>query len=296
MQLRNRRLIQPQRVVQPDDDTDIESDSSDDLLDTKKSYGPRNRIFDRRGVYVPYVNDTWAADLIDMTSREAGYILNVIDIFSRKAESVKIMSKSSESLKRAFEQILEKFGSKPKRLWTDKEAGLYGLKSWLEEKGIQIYSLNNSYLGPNTHSSPVIERFNRTMKGYMMKLKAEKGGNYNTLMNETIRDFIPKYNEKKHTTLKATPNDVYNGNEPIYRTKVEHLRNVNRPRANLKPFKVGDKVLLQKNFKNPIRGKTETTYYEEVRKIKQVKLTNPITYVLEDVEGTFYRQQLKLIE
>ena len=115
-------------------------------------------------------------------------------------------------------------------------------------------------------------------------------------MSATVRDFIPKYTEKKHTTLKAAPNDVYNGNQPRDQTKVLHLRNINRPRANLKPFKVGDKVLLQKNFKQPITAKTDTTYYEQIRKIKKVKLTKPITYELEDVEVTFYRQQLKLIE
>jgi len=304
MQLRNKKILKPAIVKdQPDEDTEIESErNSPTNKTTKKSFGPRKRVFDRKGIYVPHVNHTWAADLFDMTSKKAGYILNVIDIFSRKAEAVKIMDKSSETLEEAFEEIFSKFGKKkPEKLWIDREAGFYGLQSWFAKQKIELYSLNNSYLGPNTHSSPIIERFNRTMKGYMMKLKEEKGGNFNTLMNETINDFIPKYNSKKHSTLKATPNDVYKSETPNSetelqkQTKVLHLRYVNRPRVNLKPFKVGDKVLLQKNFKQPITAKTDPTYYDVIRKIISVKLTNPITYKLEGVEGTFYRQQLKLI-
>jgi len=300
MQLRNKKILKPAvkvDKVQPDEDTEIESEKSYTPTN-KKSSGPRFRVFDRKGVFVPYVNHTWAADLFDMTSKDAGYILNVIDIFSRKAEAVKIMDKSTETLKKAFVEIFSKFGNEPEKLWTDKEAGFYGLQSWFAEKKIEIYSLNNSYLGPNTHSSPIIERFNRTMKGYMKKLK---GGNYNTKMNKTINNFIPTYNSKKHTTLNASPNDVYKTKTPNSETELQkqtkslHLRNVNRPRVNLKPFKVGDKVLLQKNFKQIINPKLEPTYYEDVRKIIAVKLTNPITYKLEDVEGTFYRQQLKLI-
>lgn len=296
---RNRRPNFPVPIVHSDDDTDIESvsnASSDHLKNNIKSFAPRNKVFDRRGVYVPKVNDTWAMDLIDMSKSEAGYILNVVDIYSRKAESVKIMQKSSEKIKQALEEIFERFGATPQKIWTDKESAFYGLKEWFKEKGIYLYSLNNSYMGPNTHSVPIVERFNRSMKAYMMKLKGDKqviGKSFNQLMARTVREFIPLYNKKIHTTLKATPNDVYNG---VKQVKKIHLRNVNRPRVSLKPFKVGDKVLLQKNFKNPIRNKTETTYYEYPYKIIQVKLTNPITYVLDDIEGTFYRNQLKLVE
>lgn len=300
MQLRNKKITKPlpkkTRTIQPDDDTDIEEEREPQPRRILE-YGDKMKVFDRRGVYVPYVNHTWAIDLIDMTKQEAGYILNVVDIFSRKAESEKLNSKSSEALKNGLLKIFEKFDGKPKKIWTDMESGIYGLYKWFEDNNIEIYSLNNSYLGPTTHSSPIVERFNREMKRYMLKLKSKNPKqNYNQLMHRTVREFIPIYNEKKHSTIKATPNEVYNGDEPIYKTKQTHLRNVNRPRVSLKPFKVGTTVLLQKPFKEKIEGKTEVKYYEEPFKIIQVKLTNPITYILDGIDGTFYRNQLKKID
>lgn len=306
MQLRNRRLQSNQRrVVGPNDDTDIESSDSEYSYNSdynqpdlrfKKTYTARNKIFDRKGIYVPEVNDTWAVDLIDFSKVDPSfYVLNVVDIFSRKAESVKLNGKSAEVLEKGFIIIFEKFGAKPKRIWTDLEGGVWKLEKWFLAKGIKLYTLNNSYLGPNTHSSPIAERFNRTMRQYMMKLKSKNLAlNFNQLMAKTVNEFIPYYNNKIHSTIKAKPNDVYEGDEPIYKTKVQHLRNFNRPRVSLKPYKVGDEVLLQKNFKNPIVDKKDTTYYERVYKIEKVKLTNPITYELNGVKGSFYRNQLKL--
>ena len=171
MQLRNRILQNQRRVVGPNDDTDIES-SSDEEEDNIKFYRSRKRVFDRRGVYVPSVNDTWAIDLIDFSKSEpAFFVLNAVDIFSRKAESVKLNGKDAPTLKKGLQQIITKFGSKPKKIWSDKEGGFYTLKPWLSENNIQLYSLNNSYLGPNTHANPISERFNREVKNICLNLK-----------------------------------------------------------------------------------------------------------------------------
>ena len=259
-----------------------------------RDYGETNKVFDRKGVYASYRNQIWGFDLIDM--EDAGYVMNIIDIFSRKAESEILNSKSSEAIKKGLIKIFEKFGDKPERIWTDKEAGLYGLRPWLKEQGIEIYSLNNSYLGPNTHANPISERFNREVKKHMNKIRKEKKGrNFSQLIHETVRTFLPIYNNRFHRTIKTTPNEAYDTTK-VQKIRVQHLRNLIRPREAHKPLRVGSLVLLQKNFKNPIKSKKETTYYEQPYIIIKVKLTNPITYVLDDIEGTFYRDQLKVIE
>jgi hypothetical protein len=256
-------------------------------------YSNRQYKFDRRGVIANEINDIWTFDLVDMSSRRAGYILNVVDVFSRKAGSYRISTKKKESIKYGLQEIFRMFEAKPNKIWSDMESALISLKPWLDSQNIELYHTQNSYHGVNTHSVPIVERFNRSMRDYMMQtVKTEKPNqNYLQLTNKTIKDFIPLYNNRVHSTLGVTPNEVYDGNIDSKEIKQTHIENYTKPRKNINILSVGQKVLVAKS-KEIITSKFDPKYYKDVATIIEVLQTNPITYKVDKFEGSFYRQQL----
>lgn len=72
-------------------------------------------------------------------------------------------------------------------------------------------------------------------------------------------------------------------------------------KSNKKPvFKVGDRVLLGKN-KILFSKSYKKQFSDEVYKIHEIKYSNPITYVVADlngniIPGSFYKQQLQKVE
>jgi len=251
-----------------------------------------NYKFDRRTTTVSGVNDTFAADLVDMNSDElsnSGYILNVMDIMSRRVESVKLATKSKSEIEAAFTQIFQRFGTKPRKVWSDKEAGIVSLKGWFASQGIELYHVENSYMGPNTHSVGVIEAFNKKMKNAMMDQQTKSGGNWSQLMSHVVNKFVPEYNQTVHGVIGTTPNEAYNGDFELMAG--QDKRNLKKKREPLDKLEVGDLVYLQKP-KEIIRGKKENKYYSTVEQVSAVINTNPTTYQLKGHGDTgYYRQQ-----
>ena len=251
-----------------------------------------NYKFDRRTTVVSGVNDTFAADLVDMNSDElsnSGYILNVMDIMSRRVESKKLRTKSKSEIEAAFTQIFQRFGTKPRKVWSDKESGIVALRGWFASQGIELYHVENSYMGPNTHSVGVIEAFNKKMKNAMMDQKTKSGGNWSQLMSYVVNKFVPEYNNTVHGVIGTTPNEAYNGDFDVQTSQDQ--RNLKKKKEPKDKLNVGDLVYLQKP-KEIIRGKKENKYYETVKEISAIMQTNPTTYQLKGHGDTgYYRQQ-----
>jgi len=249
--------------------------------------------FPRRTIQAPEVNDTWCIDLIDMNSSQlsnSGYILNCIDIMSRYAQSVRLHTKSKTEIEQALNTLFNLFDAKPKKIWSDKEGALVALKGWLAEKGIELYHVDNSYNGPNSHSVSIVERFNLSMKMKMREYKTELvNRNWNQIITYTIKNFIPYYNNKVHSTIGTTPLEAYNGDFDVKTGQEE--RAMEPKEEPKKKLKVGDIVYLQKK-KEIIRGERETNYYKTPETISGIKNTNPTTYTLKGWGDTgFYYQQ-----
>ena len=99
----------------------------------------RNINFPRRTVVSRAVNDIWGIDLVDLASKGGGYILNCVDIFSRKAHSVKLTSKTAASIEDGIENLFVLFGAKPVKIWSDKESGLVSNDAFLKQNNIELY-------------------------------------------------------------------------------------------------------------------------------------------------------------
>ncbi|XP_057666047.1 uncharacterized protein LOC130899892 [Diorhabda carinulata] len=110
---------------------------------------------------------------------------------------------------------------------------------------------------------------------------------------DILPEITQNYNNKKHSTSKYKPSQVNKSNEKsILNNTYSHLK-IAGPRK----FKVGDIVRISKAKHVFEKGYTPN-WTTELFKITKVKITNPATYLLEDMQGTpisgcFYHEELQ---
>ena len=252
----------------------------------KELHKPVRRKFPRRKVVSNGIDDIWSADLVDMqwASRDnkgVKYLLNVIDVFSKFAWSVPIKDKTGRSITDAFKLIVKASGRKPNKLWVDRE-----FRSWLDDNNIEMYSIYNE------GKAVVVERFNRTLKEWMWKYFS---ANNTRKYLDMLDGLLQLYNTKTHTAIKMTPIEA---SQSKNEKKVYHYLYPDLPVSVGKAkYKVGDEVRITKK-----KGKFEKGYTprwtEEIFEVYMVQNTNPITYLIKDlngdkIDGSFYEEELQ---
>ncbi len=244
--------------------------------------------FDRRTVKSQGVNDIFAINLVDFAKQKGGYVMNCVDVFSRYAQSVKLKNKSKSELERGIHELIKLYGAKPKKIWCDLESGVQALEPHLNSMGIELYHTDNSYRGEGTHSVPIVERFNRTMKYwmYIYKQESEINMNWAQLLVLTIKKFIPFYNTRIHSSIGRTPEEAYTGK---YNNELNAIQTTNENARKIEGqgFKIGQSVNLAKR-EDPFRSKTETNFHKKPFSITDIKPTNPTTYTLSGKGKTAY--------
>ena len=98
--------------------------------------------------------------LISKFNKGFGFLLCVIDIFSKYAWVIPLKDKKGVSIVNAFQKILDKSGRKPNKIWVDKGSEFYNssFKKWLKDNDIEIYSIHKE------GKSVIADRFIRTLK------------------------------------------------------------------------------------------------------------------------------------
>ena len=141
------------------------------------------------------------------------------------------------------------FGSinyKPKKLWVDNGSEFYNktFKKWLNDNNIEMYSTFNE------GKAVVIERFNRTLKNKMFKYFTANG-TYRYI--DILSSLINEYNNKKHSSTKLSPNELYYGKK-LSDQKSDEIFTSDKKNNKKLPisydFKIGDKVRISKFKKN----------------------------------------------
>jgi len=245
-----------------------------------------NYNFDRRTVYCNDVRDILSCDLVDMSNKgdEYKYILNCVDVFSRKLWSVLMKSKNSQDLIAAYKIVFKE--CKPVKIWSDEEPAMLGKEftKFLDDKNIILY---HTY---GVSKSCIVERLNRTMKTNMEKY-LDKMTWY-----EFVPLFVKTYNNTIHSTIKCSPNVAFAA-EDNGQVGFIHENNFLEKKTDLKTiYKVNDAVRLQVKKKTFEKGYKQN-YTDEIFYIKEVKNTNPITYTVMDkhekvIDGSFYKNEL----
>lgn len=251
---------------------------------------PARRNFKRRPVHLQGINDLWQADLVEMgdysnVNNGFRYLLTVIDAFSKFAWALPVKTKSGIEVSNAMEKILGK--QSPANLQTDHGKEFYNSHF---QNLMKKYNINH-YSTYSVMKASIVERFNRTLKGMMWK-QFSLTGSFKWI--DMIESLVDKYNNTVHSTIKMKPRDVKASNE---KQILRNAYNSQKHETFLKPkYKIGENVRISKHKHIFEKGYTPN-YTTEIFKIKKIKRTNPITYILEDyhgeiIKGGFYEPEL----
>lgn len=240
---------------------------------------PIRRKFQKRAVIVVGIDDTWSADLVDMSSfakfnKGIKYLLTIIDIFSKFAWAVPVKDKTGASVTKAFENVMKNSKRKPEKLWVDEGKEFYNkeFKSLLEKNGILMYHTFNE------GKAVVIERFNRTLKNIMWKHFT--ANNTNKYL-DVLPSILDKYNNTFHRSIKMTPNEASQKSKTgqVYFNSLKKIKSSAAPK-----FKLNDQVRISKYKKKFEKGYTPN-WTEEIFIVDKVNKTNPVTYNLRDTKN-----------
>lgn len=253
---------------------------------------PVKKKFPKRRVIVRGIDHTWASDLVDMSafSKYNGgvkFLIANIDILSKYGWMIPLKSKTGKEVTKGFEKILSD-GRIPRKIWTDKGREFYNkdFDALLKKYSITLYSTENE------EKSPVVERFNRTIKEKMWKYFSANSTNKYI---DVLQDLVNQYNNARHRSIKMTPIEASKKKNEL--SVLANLYGDLNPPAIKEKFSIGDKVRITVKKGHFEKGYTPR-WTEEIFVITGVQKTNPITYKIadlsgEEVKGTFYEQELQ---
>ena len=241
--------------------------------------------FIRRAIESNFIGEYVGIDLADMSKEEGsnkGYILIVIDYYTRKLFTRVLKTKSMKDIETGLKSIFQEMSLIPRNIHSDKEAGLIN-SNYLKSLGVNIY--HTEFLG-----SPIAERVIRSLKEIIEPLRCKSVARSWKQHVKTSTDF---YNNRTHRTIKMSPNEAWNDPNSIkLKDNLEffYTRNRTGPKST---FNIGDKVLTvrkKSKFEKGYKQRWNKTEY----KIKAILLSNPIMYQLNNGKN-YYTQQLQKI-
>ena len=269
----------------------------DILLDqeTFTLHKPILKRFKRNKIIVNGIDDTWQADLVDLSNIAYAndnykWLLTVIDVFSKYAWLIPLKNKQAISIVEGFKQILKQ-DRYPKKLQTD--AGNEFINKYLKKhlKNVKMYVLNSEM------KASIIERFNLTIKLKMWRYFTFKQTHRYL---DVIDDLVKSYNSSYHRTIKTSPEKVNKSNEnQIFKNSYGYDKKVGDETFIKYKFKVNDKVRISKS-KNIFEKSYTPNWTREIFSIHKILPRVPPVYIIKDeqneiIKGVFYEQQLQKI-
>lgn len=252
------------------------------------------RNFIRRSTEMRGINDTLQADLVEMIpyatkNRNMKYILTVINIFSKKAYACALKNKTAQEVTKAMQSILDSLNHPIRNLHVDNGKEFYNalMKKMLCQRNVNMYSTFT------TKKAAIVERFNRTLKNKMWK-EFSLNGSFKWI--HILQPLVSDYNNTIHRTIKLKPNDVNKRNEQFLLNTMYGRRRVGK--VSKPKFKIGDKVRMSK-YKHIFAKGYTPNWTTEIFQIRKIQKTNPITYLLSDlngidINGSVYTEELQL--
>ena len=146
-------------------------------------------------------NEIWQLDIYvmkkyDTYNKNYGYMLAVVDVFTRKASVKKMKNKDSNDCSEALKDIINEFGTSPKIIMSDNDKAYSGesFQSVLDKYNI---ILDENVVGDH-NALGIIDRFARTLKTIITSHFI-----YNKTKNwiDPIDGIVKKYNKTDHKAL-----------------------------------------------------------------------------------------------
>jgi len=185
--------------------------------DVYSKFKPTRKRFRRRKTIVHGPFNTYQIDLSDYRSlrhsnKNYGWILFVIDAFSRYGYVLPLKHKTALETREVFEKWLLSLNPLPKFVYSDegKEFTNSEMKDLFKTRGIQHFILRGA------HKAAIVERFQRTIKTKLeMYFYKHKTKNWLSVIDK----IVDNYNHRYHRSIKLSPAEVtYENFETVYKT------------------------------------------------------------------------------
>jgi len=159
--------------------------------DAYTMHKPTCTRFPRRRTFAQGIADLFQIDLADVSNLSPHndgyrYLLNCIDVYTKRAWSIPLKTKTGREVSNAFERILSQ--RRCNMVQNDKGTEFLNsaFKSMLRRHGIKFYTSENEDI-----KAAVVERFNRTLKQKM----------YRYFTAKRTRRYVDVLSDLLHTTI-----------------------------------------------------------------------------------------------
>ena len=231
-------------------------------------------------------------DIFDMqnfarTNKGYKYILCIIDVFTRKVWTYKMMKKVNDNVQESFKDFLLKSGiqnNTPSILMSDNDGTFTNdTFQFILEKNKIIHQPN---IIDDHHALGLIDRFARTIKTIFTRLFLQPGNNGNWI--DHIDKIVANYNNNGHTAIdNIKPNDAF------LKKNLKKIYNINYEKSlfniSVSDIDVNDKVRIK--LKGKFRKGTDARYTDEVYTVTKVR-GNSITL---DDDKVYKRSSLLIV-
>eukprot|EP01050_Picozoa_sp_SAG11_P012137 SAG11_NODE_1332_length_5179_cov_193.229724_2_plen_414_part_00 len=258
-------------------------------------------------IIAPRSGSNLQIDLMELRTRYkingTPYLLNVVDIHSRKAWSIPLPNKESSTVTKAMSELIDtitkeqkeyrdipqdlkvkgKLVSHVKSINSDAGGEFQSkvFKDMLKEKADKYNFPIRQYVSdPKDYSkNAIVERFNRTFRRLMLVDKKQRNNAPQT--REDVARHVKNYNNDLHSTIKAKPEMVYK------------LKDTNKQKYKFIDFKLskGDKVRTLN--KNALFDKGTYEYSDKVYTIAE---KNGKRFKLDGLQKQFMGYELLLVD
>ena len=163
-------------------------------------------------IYAPYPRFNYQIDIViydRFKYHNYTSILCVVDVYSRFAACRAMTNREAPNVLKNLKEIFDEIGE-PERINADNEfRQAANIKGFFDKEGIrQYYSEANDAI-----KNGIVERFNRTLITLLNKYRIASG---NPDWPKYLQNIVDNYNTTYHSTIKATPFEVF------YKQDVSH--------------------------------------------------------------------------
>ena len=260
---------------------------------------PRRHKIPRRPYKILNPNAIWEGDLLDMRrwkskrgNDNTGFILVLVDQFTRKLYAAPCKSKSGRDVLQALKQIFESDTlSRPRILYTDN--GLEFTNKDVQDYLVRVLKIRHVTTTSQYVKSAIAERTNRTLKRVLTRVASVNNGTY----IPSLRSVVSNYNMTKHSAIGIAPDSVDPLNVDDVRQEMYTRQSKRRkqqfgtkatwdtnPRRPL--LAVGDWVRIANRKRDVFKRGYDPTFSKELYYITKVNIRDGhITYSLANINN-----------
>ena len=264
------------------------------FLESNRTYSlhkPARKFYPRRPTLAREPEYQWQSDIAILKKFSSynggyGFLLFVIDVYSRFGFIRPLKRKSGIEVTAQFEDILISSKRRPLNLQTDLDKSYMGkdFQRLLHRYNIKHFQTKSEL------KATLVERFIRTIVTKIYKLMSLRQS-YKYI--DQLKNIVRAYNSSVHSSTGVAPAHVDNSKKLQIWIK-QHSKNVKVPSE--PKFKNGDNVRISR-YKRLFRKGYLPQFSEELFTVANVNRGTPNTYSLLDlsgrrIQGIFYEQEL----